>query len=95
MLVLCFRDFANGFLVAELLSRYFPDDIQMHSFENVTSIERKKSNWHLLKKFFKVVTAMLSLVSSAVTLSASGSGNATNLTLVLQNDTLSLRPAAL
>ncbi|KAL0055443.1 hypothetical protein WJX82_000533 [Trebouxia sp. C0006] len=47
------RDFANGFLVAEVLSKYFPDDVQMHSIENVTSIERKKSNWHLLKKFFK------------------------------------------
>lgn len=49
-----YRDFANGFLVAEVLSKYFPDDVQMHSFENVTSIERKRSNWHLLKKFFKV-----------------------------------------
>ena len=48
------RDFANGFLVAEVLSKYFPDDVQMHSFENVTSIQRKKSNWHLLKRFFKV-----------------------------------------
>ena len=53
-----YRDFANGFLVAEVLSKYFPDDVQMHSFENVTSAERKKSNWHLLKKFFKVTHTM-------------------------------------
>ncbi|CAD7697495.1 unnamed protein product [Ostreobium quekettii] len=47
------RDFSNGFLVAEILSRYFPSDVQMHSFENVSSIERKKSNWHILEAFFK------------------------------------------
>lgn len=53
------RDFANGFLLAEILSKYFPDDIKMHSFENVTSIKRKKSNWHVLLKFFKVRQQLL------------------------------------
>ena len=48
------RDFANGFLFAEVLSRYYPADVQMHSFENVTSVERKKQNWSLLMKLFKV-----------------------------------------
>lgn len=47
------RDFANGFLVAELLSCYFPADIQLHSYSNVHSLERKKNNWYLLDKFFK------------------------------------------
>eukprot|EP00198_Chlamydomonas_reinhardtii_P009932 XP_001699269.1 predicted protein [Chlamydomonas reinhardtii] len=47
------RDFANGFLYAEILSRYYPQDIAMHSFENVASMERKKSNWALLEKVIK------------------------------------------
>jgi hypothetical protein len=48
------RDFANGFLIAEVLSRYYPSDIEMHSFENVTSMERKRANWVVLEKLFKV-----------------------------------------
>lgn len=47
------RDFSNGFLFAEVLSRYYPSDIDMHSFENVTSIERKRANWVVLEKLFK------------------------------------------
>ena len=47
-------DFANGFLFAEILSRYFPADVQMHSFENVASGERKRANWDVLDRFFKV-----------------------------------------
>lgn len=66
----CCRDFSNGFLFAEILSRYYPADIQMHSFENVTSLERKKANWVVLEKLFKVSTFMLfpqhSLGSTAV-----------------------------
>lgn len=34
--------------------RYYPQDIAMHSFENVASMERKKSNWALLEKVIKV-----------------------------------------
>jgi hypothetical protein len=46
------RDFANGFLVAEIFSKYYKSDFQMHSFDPGTSLPKKKSNWELLTKLF-------------------------------------------
>jgi len=49
------RDFTNGFLVAEILSRSNPDGIHvnMSGFSPGLSTENKKSNWTLLKFLFK------------------------------------------
>ena len=45
------RDAANGYVVAEICSRYFPSDINMHSFENGASLKVKANNWDALVRF--------------------------------------------
>lgn len=46
------RDLNNGFLIAEIFTRYFPHGISMHSFDNSENTVRKNNNWYLLNKFF-------------------------------------------
>lgn len=47
------RDFANGFLVAEIVSRYYSRDISMHSFDNGDAAMKKRDHWAQLLKVFR------------------------------------------
>jgi hypothetical protein len=44
------RDCANGYLVAEILHKYYPDDVSLHSFSTGTAVELKLANWGLIQK---------------------------------------------
>lgn len=48
-------DFANGFLVAEILSRYYKSDISLHSFDNGLGLVKRIENWALIDKFLRKI----------------------------------------
>lgn len=39
--------------MAEILSRYYPGKISLHSFDNSQNEERRKNNWNIIEAFFK------------------------------------------
>jgi hypothetical protein len=47
------HDFANGFMVAELLTRFNEQGIAMHSYDPAPNSKAKKNNWELLEVFFR------------------------------------------
>ena len=47
------RDLANGWLYAEILSRYYPKEVEMYQFDNSFKMEKKINNWEHLNRFLK------------------------------------------
>ena len=44
------RDLANGFIIAEILSRYYPKEISTYSFDNGLKKDKRKDNWEQITK---------------------------------------------
>ena len=50
------RDFSDGLPVAEIVSHYHPQLVELHNYANTTNLEAKKANWELLRrKVFKKI----------------------------------------
>ncbi|KAF0040063.1 hypothetical protein F2P81_008298 [Scophthalmus maximus] len=44
------RDFSSGYLVAEIFSRYYPQDFPEHSYDKGTSLSAKQKNWSRMER---------------------------------------------
>ena len=47
------RDLDNGFLLAEIFTRYYPSKIQMFSLENSHNYDFRRNNWLMIQSFMK------------------------------------------
>lgn len=47
------RDLTNGWVIAEIFSRHYPDEIEMYQYDNGFKLDKKINNWEHLGKFFK------------------------------------------
>ena len=48
------KDFCNGFLIAQIFSRYYPEHFPMHTIENGFSSSCRRNNWTLIKKYLEL-----------------------------------------
>ncbi|XP_076595898.1 spermatogenesis-associated protein 4 [Chaetodon auriga] len=44
------RDFSNGYLVAEIFSRYYPQLFPLHSYDKGSSLSAKQRNWSQIER---------------------------------------------
>ena len=49
------NDLSSGFLVAEILSRYYPNSVEMHRFDKGSALDRKRDNWAQLGDLFALL----------------------------------------
>ncbi|KAJ3209452.1 spermatogenesis-associated protein 4 [Entophlyctis luteolus] len=54
------RDLANGFLLAEMLSKYYPLEFPMHAYDTGMGPAAKRNNWELLQKACAKIGIILS-----------------------------------
>ena len=47
------RDLANGWIYAEILSRYYPKEVEMYQYDNSFKLDKKMNNWEHLNRFLK------------------------------------------
>jgi hypothetical protein len=47
------RDLSNGWVFAEILHRFYPNEIEMYQFDNGFKLDKKTNNWIHLTKFCK------------------------------------------
>ena len=66
------KDFNNGFLVAQILSRYYPitnnieqnkKAVQMHQISNGFSMATRKDNWDQINKFISKITEITTSIN--------------------------------
>jgi hypothetical protein len=48
------RSLSNGYLVAEILSRYYPKDVPLHGLYTSTGVRSRKSNWGVISRVLNV-----------------------------------------
>ena len=47
------RDLSSGFVVADILSRFYPSDVSLHTYSITSNTKCKEDNWRQLHMFFR------------------------------------------